>query len=166
MLQWRLPGLRAWLAAPEAEDPSWRLVEAYLGTAPVKTAPVKTAPVKVVVFRFYLHFVGKAVMGRLKRHGQRSISAELDLDDDEAATHWSIAKAEFKAFRLANARSLTMKALSFAAFQRWLSGPYRIAFLAAADDVARFKTRLASSVEVRPNRLPPFSAMELASCAA
>lgn len=138
------PAIPGWARPVRGSDPAWLELQAttYLQT------------VRLVVFRLQIHDVGEAVIDRLARDGGPRIDAELDLDDDEAATQASIARAEWRAGRWRHAWRRGVEGCLLAGVQRWCSGPYRCVWLAAAEDAESVKTRLAPVVGVHPNRLP------------
>jgi glycosyltransferase involved in cell wall biosynthesis len=107
-------------------------------------------PERIVVFRLYLHDIARAVITRFP--GAR---AEIDLDDSEARTRMSVARCLVRLGRWRAALRETAIALQYAIAERFMTAPYRIAYLAAPEDIARLPRSLRGKAKVFANRLAP-----------
>lgn len=110
------------------------------------------AVTRIIVFRFYLHDLAQALS---KRWPQARM--ELDMDDLESRTRWSVAASLARMGRYLEALRWMGSGAQYAALERFMPGPYISAWLAAGVDRAGLRTRLAAKVGVRPNRIsmPP-----------
>ena len=107
------------------------------------------APVeRIVVFRLYLHDLAEVVAQRCPQ-----ARLELDMDDLESHTRWSVAGALWRMGRRGAALRCAATALQYALLERTLQARYHMLWLAAAEDIARLHTRLAPERGLRPNRV-------------
>lgn len=107
------------------------------------------APVeRIVVFRLYLHDLAEVVAQRCPQ-----ARLELDMDDLESHTRWSVAGSLWRMGRHAEATRCAATALQYALLERTLQGRYHTLWLAAAEDMERLRTRLAPRCGLRPNRV-------------
>lgn len=122
------------------EDPVLDSLAARLTGTPVA---------RMVVFRLYLHDVALTTAGRFQ-----IAALELDMDDLESRTRLSVAGSLFRMRRPHLAALWMATALQYWLVERFTAGPYRIAWLASTEDCRHLRTRLATSVAGRANRLP------------
>lgn len=115
----------------------------------------------IVVLRLYLHNIALAVSKRFPK-----AIMNLDLDDHESRTRFSIAGALVRMRRYREAARELSSAIQYGFIERFMLGPYRKAYLAAETDCQLLSTRLADSITCRPNRVnvpedfPPIPATE------
>jgi glycosyltransferase involved in cell wall biosynthesis len=111
---------------------------------------------RIIVFRFYLHDLAQAVS---KQWPQAEM--EIDMDDIESKTRWSVAASLMRMGRKLEALSCMGSGAQYAMMERFLTGHYTKAWLANGLDGLCWRTRLASSIAERPNRISVPSASEL-----
>jgi glycosyltransferase involved in cell wall biosynthesis len=121
-------------------DASLDALRAHLNGLPVR---------RVVVFRLYLHDVGRAVNARIPCD-----RLDLDMDDLESDTRMSVALALLRLGRYAEAALSVASALQYRLIERSLTEAYRSVWLAAPEDGARIARRPGQTIACRPN-CPP-----------
>ncbi len=128
-------------------------LEAVLSSPWLAGAPVE----RIVVFRFYLHDLAQAV----SKHWPQA-EMEIDLDDIESRTRWSVAGSLFRMGRYLEALRRVGSGVQYAMLERFMPGRYVKAWLANGLDGSGWRTRLASTVAERPNRISvsPASALQ------
>ncbi len=104
---------------------------------------------RVVVYRLYLHDAAKQISQYFP-----AAQLELDMDDLESRTRWSLSAALLRMGQFLSAMRMASSAAQYALIERFVHGPYQKVWLASKDDSQRLRTSLAPSVEHRPNRLP------------
>jgi polysaccharide biosynthesis protein PslH len=102
----------------------------------------------IVVFRLYMHNLALAVSSCFP-----NAIMSLDLDDNESGTRLSVAGALARMSKYRDAAHELASAIQYCFLQRYMLGPYRIAYLSSERDCHHFSTRLAEKVACRPNRL-------------
>jgi glycosyltransferase involved in cell wall biosynthesis len=87
---------------------------------------------------------------------------EIDLDDIESRTRWSVAGSLIRMGRYLEALRRVGSGAQYAMLERFMPGRYVKAWLANGLDGSGWRTRLASTVAERPNRIsvPPASALQ------
>jgi glycosyltransferase involved in cell wall biosynthesis len=105
---------------------------------------------RVVVFRFYLHDIAKEISRAFPE-----ASLELDMDDLESSTRWSVAGALLRLGRPIDVMGAACSAMQYALLERFLPGSYENLWLASRDDCDRLRTRLSARCAARPNRVRP-----------
>lgn len=123
---------------PQSHAPVRALV-AKLGHASVK---------RIVVFRFYLHDVGRAIASLCP-----DARLELDMDDLESATRLSAARCLARMGRPKEALRSLMAAAQYALLERFIVKGYDAVWLAAKEDAQGLSHRGIPNLGVRPNRL-------------
>lgn len=104
---------------------------------------------RIVVFRMALHPVALSAL-----HAWPKVTAELDLDDLESATRWSVAGSLWRTGQRREALRTALIGLQYRIVERWQRAPYATLWLASADDAKGLRTHLAPRVACRPNRFP------------
>ncbi|MDM0091305.1 MULTISPECIES: glycosyltransferase family 4 protein [unclassified Variovorax] len=107
-------------------------------------------PARIVVFRFYLHDMAAQLPP-----DWRAI-AEMDCDDLESATRWSLAALALRRGRWSAARACMAQARGYAKLERSLLPAYATVHVSAFEDAARLR-RLPGmkAVHASPNKLVP-----------
>jgi len=107
-------------------------------------------PVRIVVFRFYLHD-----MAALLPPDWRAV-AEMDCDDLESATRWSLAALALRRGRFRVARACAAQAMRYGQLERRLLPSYATVHVSAFEDAARLR-RLPGmdAVHASPNKIVP-----------
>lgn len=102
---------------------------------------------RIVAFRLYLHDVAQAVAKRYP-----GAIVDMDMDDLESSTRWSVAGASFRMGHYRDAwRSLSI-GLQYRIAERCLGRSYRIGYLAAGNDL-KYAPRIADATASQPNRM-------------
>lgn len=107
---------------------------------------------RIVVFRFYLHDVGRAIASVCPE-----AKLELDMDDLESTTRLSVALCLARMGRPKEALRSLMAAAQYALLERFVVKGYDAVWLAAKVDAQRLSDRGIPNVGARPNRIeyPP-----------
>lgn len=107
-------------------------------------------PQRIVVFRFYLHD-----LAALLPPDWRAM-AEMDCDDWESATRWSLARLALRRGQLRTVGQRLAQALHYARLERRLLPSYATVHVAAHEDAARLR-RLPGmrTVHASPNKIVP-----------
>lgn len=107
---------------------------------------------RILTFRLPLHDLALAASRAFP-----SAVTELDLDDCESRTRFSVAGASLRMRRWRDGLRGISAAIQYGLLERFVRGGYRTLYLAAAEDCRRMSTRLAETIAWRPNRvhLPP-----------
>ena len=103
---------------------------------------------RIVVFRFYLHDVGRAVASLCP-----DTRLELDMDDLESATRLSVARCLARMGRPKEALRSLMAAVQYALLERFVIKGHDGLWLAAKEDAQRLSDRGIPNVGARPNRI-------------
>ncbi|RAI38088.1 glycosyltransferase [Rhodoplanes roseus] len=105
-------------------------------------------PDRVVVFRLYLHDVAALLPPAWRAR------AEMDCDDCESVTRWSLAGLALRHGRVRQARALARDALHYGRVEREVLPSYALTHVAAAEDVARLRRHARDgNVRVAPNQI-------------
>ena len=123
---------------PQSHAPV-RALAAKLGHESVK---------RIVVFRFYLHDVGRAVASPFP-----DARLELDMDDLESATRLSVARCLARMGRPKEALRSLLAAVQYALLERFIVKGYDAVWLAAKEDAKRLSDSGIPNLGARPNRL-------------
>jgi polysaccharide biosynthesis protein PslH len=124
----------------------WRLDEAL---KPLVDNLSNQPVARVVVFRLYLHDAAKKIAQCFPE-----AQLELDMDDVESHTRWSLTGALLRMGHYFSALRMASSAAQFALIEHFVNGPYQKVWLASKEDSQRLRTSLAPTVAHRPNRLP------------
>lgn len=162
--RWRL--LAGWLlpclaGCTRAVVMDWRQLRDAPRLAQAWPAPALRARVaRIVAFRLCVSDFASATAARFPR-----ARLELDLDDLESDTRWSLARAELRRGRPLQAWRGAMVAWQYRCLESRLLGDYEQVWLAAPEDVVRLQARLQTRLQTRmrpgpavgcqPNRLQP-----------
>jgi glycosyltransferase involved in cell wall biosynthesis len=105
-------------------------------------------PDRIVVFRFYLHDIAAWLPPEWRR------KAEIDCDDWEAATRWSMATIAFRRGDLATAWRRLREAARYARLERAVLRSYARVHVSAFDDVRRLRQLTgARNIDASPNKI-------------
>ena len=103
---------------------------------------------RIVVFRFYTHDVGQSI-ARLCPDTR----LDLDMDDLESQTRWSVAQCLARLGRPKESLRSLMAAAQYALLERFIVKGYDAVWLAAEEDAQRLGFRGIPNVGARPNRI-------------
>lgn len=105
-------------------------------------------PARIVVFRFYLHDVAALLPVEWRP------VVEMDCDDLESATRWSLAALALRRGRFRTARACIAQAVDYARLERRLLPSYAKVHVSAFEDAARLR-RLPGmdAVHASPNKI-------------
>jgi polysaccharide biosynthesis protein PslH len=104
---------------------------------------------KIIVFRLYLHD-----LGMLLHRWFPQANLELDMDDLESSTRFSVAGALLRQRNFREAILSMISAAQYHALERRLSRRYHAIWLAASEDADKCRFRLGNRVQEFRNRLP------------
>ena len=107
-------------------------------------------PARIIVFRFYLHDMAALLPPEWRP------MVEMDCDDLESATRWSLAALALRRGRFRTARACMAQAVGYARLERRLLPSYAKVHVSAFEDAARLR-RLPgmSAVQASPNKIVP-----------
>jgi glycosyltransferase involved in cell wall biosynthesis len=107
-------------------------------------------PDRIVVYRFYMHDVAALLPPEWRA------KAEIDCDDWEAATRFSLAVLAFRRRQYALAWSRLAEAVRYFRLERAAFSTYRMVHIAAFEDAARLR-RLTGvrTITISPNKIVP-----------
>lgn len=103
---------------------------------------------RIVVFRFYLHDLGQVISNLC-----RDRSLELDMDDLESATRFSVAQCLARMGRPKESLRSLMASMQYALLERFIVKGYDAVWIAAKEDAQRLRDKGISNVGVRLNRI-------------
>ena len=107
-------------------------------------------PDRIVVFRFYLHDIAALLPPAWRR------KAEIDCDDWEAATRWSLARIALRRGDIAEAWKRLAEAARYARLERDILPTYALAHVAAFEDVGPLRRLTgARHIQASPNKIVP-----------
>jgi glycosyltransferase involved in cell wall biosynthesis len=110
---------------------------------------MENKPIKrIVVFRFYLHDLGRAIASLCP-----DTTLELDMDDLESATRLSVARCLARMGRPRESLRSFMGSVQYALLERFIVNGYDAVWLAANMDAQRLINRGIPNVGTRPNRI-------------
>lgn len=99
---------------------------------------------RIVAFRLCVHDFAEATSARFPQ-----ARLELNLDDLESDTRWSLARAELRRGRLSQAWRAAMVAWQCPCLESLLLGTYSQVWLAGPEDVVRLQVRLQTHLQAR-----------------
>jgi polysaccharide biosynthesis protein PslH len=140
------PFLAPWVPRLVVDWPGLQPSDATL--CELETCLMRESVKHIVVLRLYMHELALRVSSRFP-----DATMTLDLDDYESRTRLSVSGALARMRRYREAARECASAIQYYFLERYMLGPYRMAYLAAEADCHRLTTRLADKVAYRPNRL-------------
>lgn len=103
---------------------------------------------RIVVFRFYLHDVGQSLASLCP-----DSSLELDMDDLESATRFSVSRCLARMGRPKESLRFLLASMQYALLERFMVKGYDAVWLAAKEDTHRLSYNGSSNLGTRPNKL-------------